>query len=189
MKVLDRSVELVPEVQNVIVTMYSRLRFEYHIAKVLQNCLFRLKVILYINCNFLGRDLLVHLCESLTLPKLNYCLSAFCSCLWARMCTILQQVQNVCARFCFPIPPRSHATYSWISLRSLQWKMKKLNCIWLCYYLLFLGLTYLIICIHGKLSLSSKVDKDVSACDPPAQRCCFRGRFRYLAATCWNKNP
>lgn len=192
--VLGGSIELMSEVQNLGVTMDSRLRFEKHVTRVVQNCLFRLKVIYNIR-DFLSVDVRVNLCESLILAKLNYCLTAFGPCLLARTHRLLQRVQNACARFSFSIPPRCHVTpfLNKSEMLAMDARLK----------LHLAGLLFDVVqsqtpdYLYEKLTWSSTTNsyfrarstRKILLKTPRHVTAAFRGSFRYLATSCWNNIP
>lgn len=108
-QIRDENVERVSEARNLGLIMDDKLQFEKHILNTSRNCFYRLKVLYQIR-KFLNTDIRIKLCDSLVLSKFNYMDVVYGPRLLARTRQLIQRVQNSCARFCFPIPPRTHVT-------------------------------------------------------------------------------
>lgn len=108
-EIMGQLLESVSEARNLGLNFDAQLRFEKHVADVTRNCFYKLKVLYRIR-SFISTPLRIRLCETLVLSKLNYCLTVYGPCLYKKTINLVQRVQNACARFCFPIPPRTHVT-------------------------------------------------------------------------------
>lgn len=189
---MDRPIERVYETSNLGLLMDSNLRFEKHVANSIQNCFYKLKVLYRIR-PYLKEDLRIQLVESLVLSRLNYMDTVFGPRLLARTQTIIQRVQNACARFCFDIPPRARVS-PYLNKHSIL-KMKhrrKLHLACLLFGIIkYKQPSYL----YEKLSwMSSHRPQDPRQCASRLSTQChrsaaFRGSFRYAATKCWNNIP
>ncbi|XP_039753361.1 uncharacterized protein LOC120628806 [Pararge aegeria] len=103
------AIERVCKARNLGLLMDADLRFEEHLAEVVRNCFYRLKI-LYKVRQYLSVEVRLQLVEALVLSKLNYADVVFGPRLLCRTKRLIQRVQNACARFCFDIPPRTHVT-------------------------------------------------------------------------------
>lgn len=180
-------IERVSEARNLGVTIDEHLRFERHITENASNCFYRLKVLYRIR-QHLSVDLRVHLCESLILSKLNYADTVVGERLLARTKSLIQRVQNACARFCFSIPPRCHVTPYLNSSNLMNMKARRdlhFGCL-----LFGIMLTETPPYLYQKLNFSQRPERMASrlAC-PRHATAAFRGSFRYAATKCWNNIP
>lgn len=182
-----QNLEHVPEARNLGLLMDGALHFENHVLETARNCFYRLKV-LYKARDYLSVDLRVKLCDSLILSKLNYSDVVYGNCLLARTKKVIQRVQNACARFCFPIPPRSHITPYLNNNKLLNMDARR--------RLHFATLLFGIIkfkqpkYLFEKLTISKRpIRGDFRLIFPRHSTAAFRGSFRYAATKCWNNLP
>lgn len=185
-------VERVHEARNLGLTMDSNLHFENHVIDVVRSCFYRLKVLYGIR-DYLSVDIRIRLCEALVLSKLNYCITAYGPCLYARTQSLIQRVQNACARYCFRIPPRSHVTPFLNKANILKMSARQ--------DLLFASFLFGVIKYHTpdylykKLSFAHSYNRYATRASayllgvPRHTSAAFRGSFRYLATKCWNNLP
>lgn len=171
--------------------MDSELRFEKHVAAVVRNCFYRLKILYKIR-KYISQDVRIRLVESLILSKLNYADVVYGPRLLARTSRLIQRVQNSCARFCFSIPPRSHVT-PFLNKHSLL-KMRSRRKVHLASFLFGVFKSGKPAYIYDKLGRFNEgrdhfrgVRKLLSV--PRHCSAAFRGSFKYAATRCWNNIP
>jgi hypothetical protein len=187
LKIGDCSVELVDEARNLGVLMDGNLKFENHVKEIIKNCYYRLKVLYRIR-EYLNVDLRIFLCESLILSKLNYASTVIGGCLLSRTKKLLQRVQNACARYCFPIPRRTHITpfLNRGGLLNIDSRFK----------LHFASLLFGVIknknppYLFQKLTFSQRPVRSASKLAYARHTtAAFEGSFRHAATKCWNDVP
>lgn len=184
---MGKRLDNVSQVRNLGIVMDENLKFEGHILEIVRNCFYRLKV-LYRVRNYIDVETRIKLCESLVLSKLNYGDTVFGGCLLERTKRMLQRIQNACARFCFPVPRRSHIT-PFLNRNNLlnMSARRKLHIASLLFEVIkSQEPAYL----YNKLNFSQRRVRIA-----PRLMCCqhrtaaFRGSFRYAATKCWNNLP
>lgn len=172
--------------------MDSQLRFEEHVVNTIRNCFYRLKVLYNIR-QFISVDLRVKLCESLVLSKLNYCDIVIGPCLYKKSQTLIQRVQNACARFCFTIPPRTSVTPYLNSSKQLKMKHRQhLHLASLLFGVINTGKpSYLLLKLRWRQQQralrTTVMHKPLII--PKYKFAAFRGSFRFQATKCWNDLP
>jgi hypothetical protein len=188
-KLNGRDIERVYEARNLGLVMDSELHFEKHIAKCIQNCFYKLKVLYHIR-QYIKEELRVQLVEALVLSRLNYVDTVYGPRLLKKTQKLIQRVQNACARFCFNIPPRAHIS-PYLNKHSML-KMthrRKLHLACLLFGIIKHGTpAYL----FNKLSLVSRSNARKASLRLLTARhasAAFRGSFRYAATRCWNNIP
>jgi hypothetical protein len=179
--------ERVNEVRNLGLIMDGSLRFEGHVLESMRSCFYRLKVLYRIR-ECLSVNMRVKLCETLILSKLNYADTVFNGCLLARTRRIIQRIQNACARFCFPVPRRSHIT-PYLNCHNMMNMDARRN-------LHFATLLFGVIkskqpaYLHQKLVFSQRHIRQAPRLICPLHHsAAFRGSFRFAATKCWNDLP
>lgn len=191
-EIMGEPLELVFDARNLGLNFDAQLRFEYHVADVVRNCFYRLKVLYRIR-TFISIDLRIRLCEALVLSKLNYCLTVYGPCLYKKTENLVQRVQNACARFCFPIPPRTHVT-PFLNNSNLLKMHQRLSLFYACQLhdiIKYKQPHYL----YQKLSWRySNHRYGIRPCSkvlhiPRHRTAAFRGGFAYRASKCWNDIP
>lgn len=103
------AVQRVQSARSLGLVMDGNLKFEEHCLDLVRNCFYRLRI-LYSIRPYIDTELRIKLCESLILSKFNHCISVYGNCIYGKTLSLLQRVQNACARFCFTVPPRTHVT-------------------------------------------------------------------------------
>ena len=174
------------------VIMDAGLRYENHIAEVVRNCFYRLKVLYRIR-NFLSEDLRVRMCEVLVLSKLNYADLVYGPRLLARTERLVQRVQNACARYCFVVPPRHHVS-PYLNKAGLL-KMTYRRELHLAVFLFGLIKSRTPPYLYNKLrwrhesrgTKSRQISLQLAI--PGFRTATFRGSFKYAATKCWNNLP
>jgi hypothetical protein len=184
---LGERLENVTCARNLGLLMDASLRFEGHILEIMRNCFYRLKI-LYRVRDYLTVETRIMLCESLILSKLNYAATVFGSCLLGRTKNIIQRIQNACARYCFPVPRRSHITPILNNNKLLNMSSR--------YTLHFASQLFNIITtkqppyLFHKLKFTQcKMRIAPRLMFPQHSTAAFRGSFRYAATKCWNNLP
>lgn len=183
----DKPIERVFEVRNLGLVMDSNLTFERHVMDVVKNCFFRLKV-LYQFRRYVSVDVRKRLCDALIMSKINYCINVYGPCLLCKTQNMLQRVQNACARYCFPILPRSHVTPHLNKHNMLNILNRE--------KLMFATMLFGVINSGKPKYLYEKLSwrKSHRTCSQPLvvphhKTMAFRGSFRYQATKCWNNIP
>lgn len=167
--------------------MDSTLRFEKHILDTVRNCFYRLKV-LYRVRDYLNIDMRIKLCDSLILSKLSYADTVVGKCLLARTKVLIQRLQNACARFCYPIPRRSHVT-PFLNQGGLL-KMEARRTLHLASLLFGIIKHKQPSFLYSKLIFPRAQERLALGLIYPRHRtAAFRGSFRYAATKCWNNLP
>ncbi|CAG9137745.1 unnamed protein product [Plutella xylostella] len=191
-KVNGTSVEEVTEARNLGVLFERNLRFEKHILNVVRSCFYKLKVLYKIR-PYINEELRIQLCEALVLSRLNYADTVYGPCLYAKTQSLIQRVQNACARFCFNVPPRAHVTpfLNKSNLLKLSSRRK----------LHFATLLFSVVrnetpeYLFMKLTWSRQFNKHNTRASsyllitPKHSTAAFRCSFRYASCKCWNNLP
>ena len=184
-------VRLVAQARNLGVLMDSHLKFHDHVLELTRNCFYRLKVLYNIR-PFLSTDLRIRLCESLVLSKFNHCLAVYGPCLLKKSLSLVQRIQNACARYCFSIPPRTHVTPFLNSSNMLRMEGRiKMHLAGLLFGIVkFKTPEYL----YKKLTWRFSSARFLRSCAlqlaiPQHRTAAFRGSFRFSATKCWNDLP
>jgi hypothetical protein len=136
----------------------------------------------------------VRLCDALILSKLNYCITVYGPCLWARSQRCIQRIQNACARFCYKIPPRTHIT-PFINDGNCLKMLPRPNLMLAC--LLFdttntQSPSYLFHKLKwstNRICHSVRAPRILVVQSQRYRTTAFRGSFRYQATKCWNIIP
>lgn len=177
----------VREARNLGLVVDERLQFEKHVAELMRNCFYRLKVLYRIR-DCISTNMRVKLCETLILSKLNYVDTVFGSCLLARTKRVIQRIQNACTRYCFTVPKYSHIS-PFINHHNLLNMTSRRT---LHFATLLFGIinsrqpSYL----FNKLEFSQRgVRVAPRLLCPRHKTAAFRGSFRYAASKCWNDLP
>jgi hypothetical protein len=184
---MGNCLDKVPQARNLGLLMDEGLRFEDHILEIMRNCFYRLKV-LYRVRDYINVETRVKLCESLILSKLNYADTVFGGCLLGRTRKLVQRIQNACARYCFPVPRRSHITPVLNRNDLLNMSAR--------YTYHFASLLFGVVIrqepsyLYKKLKFSQRAIRITPRLMCPRYRtAAFRGSFRYAATKCWNNLP
>lgn len=179
--------ERVVKARNLGLVMDENLRFEQHIAEILRNCFYRLKVLYRIR-ECLSVDMRIKLCDTLILSKLNYADVVFGGRLLARTKKALQRIQNACARFCFPIPRRAYISPYLNKFNLMNMHSRR--------HLHFATLLFGVInnkepsYLYEKLKFSQRAIRHASRLTVQKHNgAAFRGSFRFAATKCWNDLP
>ncbi|KAL0879390.1 hypothetical protein ABMA27_003151 [Loxostege sticticalis] len=182
-------IERVEKTRNLGLIFDEHLKFENHITKCTSECFYRLKV-LYKLRPYLSEKLRIALCESLILSKLNYCDTVYGPCILKRTASLVQRVQNACARFCFVVPPRSHITPFLNTANMLKMEARR--------QLHLATLLFGVIAVAKPRYLYEKLEWAVRRprrlctyifSTPKHRTAAFRGSFRFAASRCWNDLP
>lgn len=191
--IMGKQLELVSEARNLGLNFDSQLRFENHVVDLARNCFYRLKVLYRIR-SFISIDVRIKLCETLVLSKLNYCLGVYGPCLYKKTERIVQRIQNACARFCFPIPPRSHVSpfLNKSNLLKMQYRLTLMYACQLHDIMKYNKPKYLSDKLSWRYSDSTRFSArscSIVLTIPQHRTAAFRGGFSYRASKCWNDIP
>lgn len=185
--IADNCLEFISEARNLGLLMDGSLHFENYILHTIRSCFYRLTV-LYKMRKYLSVELRVRLCDTLILSKLNYADTVYGQCLLKRSQKLIQRIQNACARFCFPVPRRSHISPFLNSNNLLNMDARR--------NLHFATLLFGIITtkqpsyLYNKLTFSTRhIRHAIRLICPSHRTAAFRGSFRYAATKCWNNLP
>lgn len=177
----------VSEARNLGLIMDEELRFETHVAELVRNCFYRLKVLYNIR-QFLNVNMRHKLCETLILSKLNYCIGVYGPCLLQKTYKMLQRVQNACIRYCLTVPPRTHVTpfINKAGILKIEARMK----LHLSVLLFGVVKTHKPAYLFTELSWRNSLRRCTAPLlTPPYRTTKFRGCFKYMATKCWNNIP
>lgn len=185
-------IERVTEARNLGLIVDEQLKFEHHISEIVRNCFYRLKVLYKIR-NYLSTEVRVRLVDSLVLSRFNYVDTVYGPRLLAKTSTLIQRVQNACARFCFNVPPRSHITPFLNQHRILNMKNRRdLHLATFMFGVVKSGKPRF---LYDKFEWARDHNRHPPrACSfvlriPRHGTAAFRGSFRFCATKCWNSLP
>lgn len=103
------------------ITVDEKLRFYFHVSKLIQKAYIKLKV-LYANRYILNYKLRKKLCESLVMPIFYYCDIVYFPCLDVLTKNRIQRIQNICCRFIYNLRKYDHLSEKYKQLNWLKMK-------------------------------------------------------------------